>query len=180
MLHPTADQQIAAFAMIAAVASAFYAWRSHRTASKALKIAESEQKEKHSGLSAYMIDGVAWDTEKSERMVSFACSISNTANAPQSITTSDLHVFAYNSDGNMSEIVLKQTTEGSPAIWNITKLAIPADLPPRSTLSGWISYKIPDRVLDSMSIDRYQLQFMTSTGERAVLNKYLIQRITNG
>lgn len=180
MWHPTVDQQVAAIATIAAVASAFYAWRSHRTASKALKIAEAEHGEKHSGLSAYMIDGVAWDTENSERLISFACSISNIANAPLSITTSDLHVFAYNSDGNMSEIVLKQAGEGSPAIWNITRLAIPADLPPRSTLSGWITFRIPDRVLDSMSIDRYQLQFKTSTGERATLDKYIVQRITNG
>lgn len=162
----------------AAIAAALFAWRSARLASQALDIAKRDHQERHSGLSAYLIDGVAWDDDRG-RLVAFACSVSNTASAPLSIVSMELHLHVVASDGTATKLILAPQVAGAPAIWDLKALVHPLNLDPRATSSGWLGYSIPDRVAESMSIDKYEIVFQCSTGERVTLEKHILQRIEN-
>jgi hypothetical protein len=175
----TTDQYIAIIAALCAVASAIYARQSAISARRALEISESDHRERHSEVSGYLIDGVTWDVDGADRSAAFACSVSNTASAPVSIIRSELHLHTYGKDGAVAEVVLFPVAEEEPVIWNLKRLSLPINLGARTTESGWISFRIPGRVFESMSIDRYEIKFVTSSGGSASVEQYLVRRIVN-
>lgn len=173
-INPETSAAIAS--AVAALIAAFYAWRSTRVANRALRIAEDDHRERHSGLAAYLIDGVSWDDQEQGRAVSFSCSLTNAANAPRSIAHAQLHLHAFDLDGTTTEIVLHPTNDAGP---DSKPIEIPINLAARTTVSGWLTYRIPNRIVDALTIDRYELTFLASDGERASLNCYLLRRIEN-
>lgn len=164
---------------MAAIAAALFAWRSARTADRALEIAQSDYRERHAGLAAYLIDGIAWDDDDKDRLVAFACSVSNAASSPLSVARVDLHLHVVTDDGTATRIVLAPQSSGAPAIWDLKALQIPLNLDAKATASGWLGFKIPTRVSDTMTIDKYEVTFQSSTGERAAVEMHLLQRIQN-
>ncbi|WP_162175052.1 hypothetical protein [Paraburkholderia mimosarum] len=124
----------------------------------------------------YLIDAVTWKSSDS-RMASFACSFTNGATTPNTLMRIDLVIHVYDKQGTPSEIILNPTTGDKPAPWNLTPLPIPLNLQPRSTISGWISFKLPKNLHDGRRIDRYQILAVTSTGERTTLDVYLLKTI---
>lgn len=162
-----------------AVVSAIYAWRSTRIAKKALWIAEADHLEKHAGLNAYMIDGVAWEDKPVSELVAFSCSLSNVASTPLSIVRCDLHVHAFDATGQVCEIILQPVRSGAPGIWDLEPLLFPLNLDAKHTASGWLGYVIPERVKTSMSVDKYELVFVPSSGAKTSIVKYLLRRINN-
>jgi hypothetical protein len=170
---------IAGASAIAAIVSAIYAWRSTQVAREALELARSDHREKHSGLSAYLIDGKSWDTEAGQRCVAFACTVSNTASAPLSVPRVELHLHVVNSDRGMSRLVLQPDPTAVPMPWQSTPLLPPINLESRSTASGWVRYVLPPRVVEHMTVDKYEVVFLASTGERTSVEQYLLQWISN-
>lgn len=170
---------IALLSAIGAVISAFYAWRSARIANEALELTRRDHVERHTGLSAYLIDGVAWDDQGGERLVAFACSVSNTASAPLSVIRIDLHLHSVLGDGSTTQLVLTPEAAGTPSIWDLKPLTAPLNLDARTTASGWLGYRIPQRVGQAMTIDKYEIVFLTSTGDRTSVEQYLLQRVVN-
>ena len=173
----TLDQQIAAIAALAAVAAAFFAWTSWRVSKRSLKLAEQDNQEKHTGIGAYLIDGVRWSKSVDEQQVAFACSISNTANAPLAVVRIDLHLHAFDKTGNLSKAILEPAAGTDLPFPDATILSAPLNLNARSTVSGWIKFRLPTHVCQSLTIDKYELVFDCSTGERTKLEQFLIKNI---
>ncbi len=175
----TVELIVAVASAVAAIIAAVYAWRSARIAGKALELAQHDHQERHADLKTYLIDGVTWDEDEGESMVAFACSISNTASAPFSIATIDLHLHAIAKDNTSTRVVLAPTTVDGPSIWELKPLIAPLNLDARATASGWIGFKLPKRVVDAMKVDKYEVVFQCSTGERSSVEQYLLKRIQN-
>ncbi len=170
---------IAIASAVAAIAAALFAWRSGRTAERALEIAQSDHRERHAGFAAYLIDGIAWDDDDQDRLVAFACSVSNASSSPISIARVDLHLHVVTDDGTATRIVLAPQSSGAPTIWDLKALQIPLNLDAKATASGWLGFKIPTRVSDTMTIDKYEVVFQRASGERESVEMYLLQRIQN-
>ena len=175
----TTETQIALVSAIAAIISALMAWHSAATARSTLKLAEADNKEKHETIKPYLIDGVCWQNDKLESFVSFACSFTNAANAPNTIVRMDLNVHAYDEEGNLSQVILDPIIEDTPSLWDLKKLPVPLNLEPRSTISGWISFKLPTHLVTKRRIDKYKIVSTTSLGKRAIVESYLLRRLTN-
>lgn len=175
----TAEAIIVLVSAVAAVISALMAWHSAATARSALKLAEIDHREKHDSLKAYLIDGTCWQNEQAEDYVAFACSFTNSANAPNTIVRIDLVVHAYNGEGNLSHAILDPIIQETPPLWDLKTLSVPINLEPRSTVSGWISFKMPKHLVTSRRVDKYEIASVTSLGERAVVESYLLRRLKN-
>lgn len=175
----TTETKIALVSAVAAIISALMAWHSAATAKSALKLAEADHKEKHVTIKPYLIDSVCWQNDKLENFVSFACSFTNAANAPNTIVRMDLNVHAYDEEGNPSRVILNPIIEDAPSLWDLKKLPAPVNLESRSTLSGWISFKLPLHFVTKRRIDKYELVSTTSLGERVIVESYLLRRLTN-
>jgi len=155
------------------------AWHSAATAKSTLKLAEADHKEKHETIKPYLIDGVCWQNDKLENFVSFACSFTNAASAPNTIVRIDLNVYAYDEEGSLSQVILDPIIKDTPSLWNLKKLPVPVNLEPRSTVSGWTSFKLPAHLVTKKRIDKYELVSTTSLGKRAIVESYLVRRLTN-
>ena len=172
----TVDTLIAASAALAAIVSAFFAYRSADTAKRALKLGEVDFREKHDSLMPYLIDAVTWESGES-RMASFACSLTNGATIPNTLTRIDLMIRVYDKQGVLSEIIINPTIGNTPPKWDITSLPTPLNLQPRSTVSGWISFKLPNNFYENWRVDAYQVLAITSTGEKITLDAYILKTI---
>lgn len=170
---------IALVSALAAVISALMAWHSAATARTALKLAEADHREKHETVKPYLIDGVCWRNDQMEDYVSFACSFTNSANAPNTIVRIDLIAYAYDDDGNLSQAILNPVTQDTPPLWDLSKLPVPVNLEPRSTVSGWISFKVPKHMITNRRIDKYEVASITSLGERSIVESYLLRRLAD-
>lgn len=177
MISLSLDSKVAIISAAAAVVSAAYAWLSSRTASRALRLAEDDHRERHAGFDAYLINGVTYQVGENAEFAAFACSVINKANAPIAISRVDLRVSAFDEDGRVSQIILDPTPATVKPFSNLGSLPVPLNLPPRTTTSGWLSFKIPERVAHSFRIDKYELAFISSDGERATLSQYLLQSV---
>lgn len=172
----TPDTLIAIGAAIAAIFSAFYAYRSADIAKRALKLSEADFREKHDSLMPYLIDAVTWKPSDS-RMASFACSFTNGATAPNTLIRIDLIIHVYDKQGVPSEIILNPNIGETPQQWNLTPLPIPLNLQPRSTVSGWINFRLPKNLYEEWRVDRYQILAVTSAGDRETIDVYLLKAI---
>jgi hypothetical protein len=175
----TTDTTIAIVSCLAAVISALMAWHSSATAKRALKLAESDHREKHDALKVYLIDGACWRNDQAEDYVAFACSFTNSANAPNTVIRIDLITHAYDENGNVSQAILDPIVQEAPLLWDLKTLCVPINLEPRSTVSGWISFKVPKHLINKKRIDKYELASVTSLGERAIVESYLLRRLQN-
>jgi hypothetical protein len=165
---------------LAAVASAAYSWRSNRIARRALHLAEQDHRERHAGLSAYLIEAAFWEDANSHRVVGFACTLTNTANAPTSVVRADLHMHVFDEAGNTSELILPPSESQEPVAGTLASLRFPLILKERESASGWIICAVPDRVVRSMTTERYQLVFLTSTSDKASVESFLLMKIRDG
>lgn len=170
---------IAFVSCLAAVLSALLAWRSGATAKRALKLAEADHREKHDSLKVYLIDGTCWQNDQCDDYVAFACSFTNGANAPNTVVRIDLNVYAYDEEGTLSQAILQPLGQGSPSLWDLKPLLVPINLEPRSTISGWVTFKVPKHLIMKKRIDKYEIASVTSLGERAIVESYLLRRLSN-
>lgn len=166
-------------AAIASAISALYAWRSAAIAKKALRISEAEHQEKQSGIQGYLIEGISMENENQERMTLFACTLSNNSSYPTSVTRCDLHIHALDHEERIFEYILQPEMPTTQDVWVMSPIALPLYLNPKETKSGWLEYKIPDRLTTEMSIDKYEIQFIQPSGKKASVETHLIQRIKN-
>lgn len=163
---------------MAAVVSAFFAYSSANIAKKALKLSKSDFDEKHEKLKLHLIDAVVWMSGDT-RVASFACSFTNGANAPNTLIRVELIVDAYDSKGALTRVILDPVIQDIPDRWNLTRLSLPVNLQPRSTNSGWISFRLPSNLHHEKRIDRYRVAVLNSMGERESLDAYLLKEIEN-
>jgi len=155
------------------------AWHSAATAKRALTLAETDHREKHESIKSYLIDGVSWQNAGAENMVSFACSFTNSANAPNTVVRIELVVHAYDTEGNLSQVILAPFIEETPPLWDLKKLPVPVNLNPRSTVSGWVTFRVPTHLVTKRRIDKYEVASITSTGDRVVVESHLLRRLAN-
>ncbi len=164
---------------MAAGVSAVSAWINSRTTKTNLRMQQVDFEERHDSIRPYLIDGVSWNTPDGERVTSFACSYTNAANTPNTLIRFELIVDILANDGMRTSVVLDPFLEAIPSLHNIQRLAVPLNLPARSTASGWISFKLPRHLLGGKRLDKYQITAITSAGKALTLESYLLHQWDN-
>jgi hypothetical protein len=179
LLDPSLLPWVAVASMVFAGVSALSAWRSSRSAKAQARISQTEFNERHDEIQAYLIEAVTWERQAAddkERLVSFACSYSNVANAPNTIREFQLAVTAVDDKRVATVVILEPFMEGALELDNLQRLSFPLNLGARSTASGWLSFRLP-RSLEEKHLSSYQVTAITSSGQAIRLNCYLTRRV---
>lgn len=171
---------IAVAAAVAALLSALYASVQARHAAKSASLALQDHRERHESMQAELIDGIGFETSAKECMVAIACNIINRAIAPNTVSAIELHVHEFSDDGKASKLVLRPITTELPRIWALQPFPSPLNLAERSTVSGWVSFRIPDNFASKRTIDKYELVFRNTLGHRAAVELHLLRKIEHG
>lgn len=163
-------------ASIVAIFSALAAWRSSKAARENLRMAKIDFEEKHDFIRAQLVDSVTWQSQQGDRIASFACNYSNAANAPNTLARLELIVSAINSNGTSITVVLDPTSEITITHRGFPQLNVPLNLAARSTVSGWVSFKLPAYLVETKRIDKYQISATTSSGVALTLDAHVLAK----
>ena len=153
------------------------ALRSQRNSSMALKIYKKKESQKEREIKTYLINRKRiLISETKETFASFLISYTNTASVPNSINDIALHIMFFNNDGTIGESIIspeKKILMGNSE--NETDiLQAPINIQPRSTVKGWMSFKLPNYLKENKRIDRYEVAATTSDNRRFITCSYLL------
>ena len=161
----------------AAFASAIYAWRANVTAKKALHLAEIEFKEKHSDINTYLIDSMTWVAKEGDRHFSAACLFSNSSSSPVTILRIELVLHIYSPSEDAAKIKIDPYQIEITLPLNLPQMLSPINLAPRTTISGWLTFKIPKHVASTKRIDHYEIVGVESTGKQSTISAYVVKQV---
>ncbi|BBI98980.1 hypothetical protein FGKAn22_06730 [Ferrigenium kumadai] len=173
----SAETIIAAVSAMAAVASAMYAWRASVIAKKALQIAQLDFNEKHGDIRPYLIDSMTWLSQAGDRHYSAACLFSNSSTSPITISNVELVLHIYDPSGKPVKIkvdpiqAITQLPKGLPQLNGQINLA------PRTSISGWLTFKIPKHIVNTKRVDRYEIVGIDSMEKEVSIDAYVVKQV---
>jgi hypothetical protein len=173
-------QPLTAIPILAAIVAVFAAlatWRSSKAARENLRMAKIDFEEKHDSIHAVLVDCVTWESEQNETIASFACTYTNSANAPNTLARLELIISAISQNGQTLTLVLDPVFDITISHRGFPQLSIPVNLSARATTSGWISFHIPAYLMQTKRIDRYQVSATTSGGKKLALDAHILGKI---
>lgn len=167
------ELKISLLSALAALGSAYWAWGSARSARRTLAIAEEDAMSKQESIKPYLISSLRWQDESKSTYASFACTYTNSSNSPNTIEKIELIVHTFNVSGRANQILLSPT-QSTPKNSEFSLLPVPLNIDSRTTVSGWLTFRLPTSALGDLVIDRYEVSATTASGGRVSLNAYLI------
>ncbi len=164
---------IAFFAMVIASRSLYI---SRRT----FYIANQEYTEKTLPIRASLIDAFTFYS-KSEKYCAFAISYTNQATLPQTLAQIDLELEFTDEEGICGKAIGSPIGVSFPFFMenDSKKIAIPLNLGPRATESGWVIFKIPSSSNRNFLPRAYRVKAHSSDGRVAVIEAFLLRHIAD-
>lgn len=174
----TLELKISLLSALAALGSAYWAWSSARSARRALAIAEEDAMSKQESIKPYLISSLRWQGQDESIYVSFACTYTNGSSSPNTIEKIELIVHTFNAIGRANQLLLSPT-QSIPKNSEFSLLPVPLNIDSRTTVSGWLTFRLPTSAMGGLIIDRYEVSATTASGGRISLNTYLIMEKRN-
>jgi hypothetical protein len=138
---------------------------------------QMDRNDKESGLQAYLIDSILWSDASGQRGISMACTLTNLASVPNSVAAAELHVYEYQISGTPIKLILRPGNAASPVEWDIQRFPVPTNLEPRASVTGWLSFQLPEAFGPNRQIDKCELSFGTAAGGRVFVEQYLLKEL---
>ncbi len=168
---------IALTSALAAVASAIYAWRASRIAKEALRLSQLDFKERHGDIHPYLINSMTWLSQAKDRHYSAACLFSNTSTSPITISSIELILHIYNPSRESAKIKVDPVQVEIQLPMNIPQLNGQINLLPRTSISGWLTFKIPKHIATTKRVDRYEISGVDSMGKRIAIDAHVVEQV---
>jgi hypothetical protein len=162
---------------VAALLSTLYAVSAARSAKRSATVSERQYTESTAGVAAYLIDAVSWKDPSGRQFVAVGCTLSNLATSQTSIVRTELRVHEYNRSGTAGSVILQPIRSNAPATESLSPMPELLNLNGRSTVSGWMTFQIPDNFSAERTIDKYELQFITATDRRTSISTHLMRQV---
>lgn len=169
----TLELKISLISALAALVSAYWAWSSARIARRALAIAEEDATSKRESIKPYLISSLRWRDESESTYASFACTYTNGSSSPNTIDKIELIVHAFNKLGR-ADLIYLPPSQNIPKNSEFSLLPVPLNIDSRTTVSGWLTFRLPISAMHNLVIDRYEVSATTASGGRISLDAYLI------
>jgi len=162
---------------LAAFASALYAAHSARSAAKSLALQQKDRSDKEMGLHAYLVDTAFFAPPVGRRSIALACTLTNLASVPNSISAAELNVYEYQTSGISLKLVLRPSSVAVVPPWSLHRFNVPVNLDARSSASGWLVFDLPEAFGAERAIDKCELLFSSAMGEHTSVETYLLKEV---
>lgn len=170
----TLELKISLLSAVAALSAAYWAWCSVQTAKQALALSEEEATTKRESLNAYLINAIRWDHDTDE-YISFSCSYTNRSSNPTTVERIELIVHGFDLSGTGSNVRVNPEQE-TPRGSTFSPLNLPLNLSARTTISGWLNFKLPKSWAIKFIVEKYELVATTWSGQKVVLESYIVMK----
>ena len=138
---------------------------------------QQDRSDKERGLHAYLIDNALLPLPSDTRCIALACTLTNLASVPNSISAAELSVYEYQKSGVPLKLILRPSNGDVSTPWSLAPFTLPINLEPRSSTSGWLAFLLPDAFGAERTIDKCELLFASAVGERASVETYLLKEV---
>lgn len=172
------SEKIALAALAVSLGSLFLAFLGYLGSRKALKISEHEVAERKLPLIVYLIDRFSFYRDD-EKFCSFAVSYTNQSSSPVTFTSLLLEVGFIDSEQVTGKAVAEPRLDVDPPgiSYGYKKLEIPVNLPSKETVTGWVSFKLPDLSARDLKINSYRIIGRSPDGREAEQYAYLLRSV---
>jgi hypothetical protein len=169
---------IAAFAT--SIGSLILAFLGYLVSRKALLLSEKDHLEKSLGIKPYLIDSYTFDTN-GKRYCEFAISITNLSSSTKSFSNIELHTEYSFEDGECGSAKSQPVTNILPpnVDTDYKKLRIPINIPPKESVSGWITFLRPKNDRIAFCINEYKIVGICNEGPVNIATAYLLRFMDN-
>jgi hypothetical protein len=147
--------------------------RSLRNSSKALRLAESDNRDKRLGIGAYLVQTRKVVVSKEEVFAAFALSFTNLASTPNALSSVELVVVYTDEKENAHRTILQSEKTFPAEIDNIVRLDVPINIAARASVMGWLVFKLP-APLQTKFIKSYEVAGNSVQGEKVSVVSYLL------
>lgn len=162
---------------VAGLLSALYAASAARSAKRSAELARNDLAERMKGVQAYLVNGIQWAQPDQKEIVAISCTITNLSSLPNTIVRTELTLHEYEGTGEASKLMLPPSKIDNPPGQALQHFEVPINLAPRTTVSGWLCFVMPNAFAKSKTIDKYELSFVDSNGRRTAIETFLMHRI---
>lgn len=173
----SAETVISATSALAAVVSAIYAWRASSVSQEALRIAKLDFKEKHGDIRPYLIDSMTWISQSQDRHYSAACLFSNASTSPITISRIELILHIFDPLNQASKVKLDPIQIDITLPMNLPQLTGQINLAPHTSVSGWLTFKIPKHFAGTKRVDRYEISGIDSMDKQISIDAYVVKQV---
>jgi hypothetical protein len=149
----------ATIALLALAGTVFNA----RVARRALRLSEQQEDLRKARLDLSVVDQVSIaHPSKRERWIGVDVLAVNPSDRDGSIFRAELHLTYSTSSGHLMVIRIPHANAGAPA--TTPPLQVPVALPAARAVQGWLVFRLPDELIGSGRIERYDVEVTDSRG----------------
>ncbi|MCD1632116.1 DUF4352 domain-containing protein [Marinobacter shengliensis] len=174
------SDKIALGALAISMGSLLLAFFSYLSSRRALKLSEQEVSERKLPIISYLIDCFVF-YNGDEKFCSFAISYTNQSSSPRTFSSLILEAEFVDNEGVSGKAISEPSLEVEPPglSYGYKKLEIPINLPPKETVTGWISFKLPKGEDRAFHINSYRVVGRSPDGGEAELYAFLMRLVRN-
>ena len=172
------SDKIALAALGLSFGSLIVAFLSYLSSRKALKLSEHEVSERKLPIIPYLIDCFVF-YQGSEKFCSFAVSYTNQSSSPATFASLTLEVEFVDNEQTPGKAVIEPHLDVEPLglASGYKKLKIPVNLPPKETVTGWVSFNLPANQDRGFQINSYRVVGRSPGGGETELHAYLMRLV---
>lgn len=169
-------------ATAAAIASAFYAYRSNSLSRKALHLGLRQYNDKQSNFSIYLINSFRW-SEKNDpkrRVLMFHCTITNKSENKNSFKCT-LEIEYLREDNSVARAIVEHNPKLTQLISQDNFTAFPYDirLEEKGIDSRWFLFEQPNNVFSKIRIEKYTIRLTDAGGNFVVADTFIMKDLSN-
>lgn len=172
------SDKIALGALAVSLGSLLLAFFSYLSSRKALRLSEQEIAERKLPIISYLIDCFVF-YQDGEKFCSFAISYTNQASSPRTFSSLSLEAEFVDSDQVSGKAISEPNLNVEPPglSYGYKKLEIPVNLPPKETVTGWVSFKLPNGPDREFHVNSYRVVGRSPDGGEAELYAFLMRLV---
>lgn len=172
--------KIAIAAFVTSLGSLVMAFFGYLVSRKALRLSEKDYLEKSLGIKSYLIDCYTFETN-GKRYCEFAISITNLSSSAKSFSNIELHTEYSFENGECGSAISQPVANILPpnVDADYKKVGIPTNIPPKESVSGWITFLRPKNERIAFRINEYKVIGICNDGPVSIATAYLLRFMDN-
>jgi hypothetical protein len=162
------------FSMLAFIVSI----KSLNVSKSSLSINKQQNDERSLGVHLYYIDAYKWRKE-SDTYISFALRFTNHSTLTNSISKVELHIEYHDENNIVGKVKVQSDTNVTPVNLKTYSDALiqPINLPEKSAISGWVTFKLPQFIKEKLIIDLYEVVAESIDNKKMSIETHIVNEV---
>lgn len=174
----TNSDTIASIGLFFSILAFIVSLKSLNVSRSSLSISKQQNDERSLGVKLYYMDAYKWRKE-SDTYISFALRFTNHGTLTNSISKVELHM-EYNDENNIvGKVKVQSDSNVTPVNLKTYSDALiqPINLPEKSAVSGWVTFKLPKFLKETLTVDLYEVVAESIDNKKMSIETHIVNEV---